>query len=103
VKRSESRRRVLVGEIACGGLTELCEVTRDNEVKQSVEEVLQINATYFFPKAAGRSCLHRQPSWNEVTDPRSSRLSYGHNVEFAWLMIRAQKVLGTPLAWDQRI
>jgi len=38
-----------------------------------------------------------------VTDPRSSRLSYGHNVEFAWLMIRAQKVLGTPLAWDQRI
>ncbi len=31
---------------------------------------------------------------------KCSGLSYGHNVEFAWLMIRAQKVLGIPAAWD---
>jgi mannose/cellobiose epimerase-like protein (N-acyl-D-glucosamine 2-epimerase family) len=27
-------------------------------------------------------------------------LSYGHNVEFAWLMIRAQQVLGERPAWS---
>jgi mannobiose 2-epimerase len=35
-----------------------------------------------------------------VTDPKSAGLSYGHNVEFAWLMIRAQKVLGQSPAWS---
>lgn len=28
-------------------------------------------------------------------------MSYGHNVEYAWLLIRAQKVLGKPLSWDE--
>jgi len=81
-------------------LTELYEVTLDEEVKRSLEEVLRLNATHFYPKDAGKSCFHRQPDWKEVTDPNSAGLSYGHDVEFAWLMIRAQKVLGTPPAWD---
>jgi cellobiose epimerase len=81
-------------------LTELYEVTHDNAVKQSLDEVLRLNSTYFYPKVAGRSCLHRQSDWKEATDPKSSGLSYGHNVEFAWLMIGAQKVLGVPLAWE---
>ena len=81
-------------------LTELCDVTRDNGVKQSLEEVLRLDMTYFFPQAAGRSCLHRQPNWQEVAGPGNSHASYGHNVQFAWLMIRAQKVLGTPPAWE---
>lgn len=81
-------------------LTELYEVTLDNEVKQPLEEAVRLNATWFYPKEAGKSCFHRQPDWKEVTDPKSAGLSYGHNVEFAWLMIRAQKVLGTPPAWD---
>ena len=81
-------------------LTELYEVTLDDETKRSLEESLRLNATYFYPKEPGKSCFHRQPDWKEVTDPKSAGLSYGHNVEFAWLMIRAQKVLGAPLAWD---
>jgi mannose/cellobiose epimerase-like protein (N-acyl-D-glucosamine 2-epimerase family) len=48
---------------------------------------------------AGKSCFHRSPDWKEVTDPRSAGLSYGHNVEFAWLMVRAQQVLGQTPAW----
>ena len=81
-------------------LTELYEVTLDDETKRSLEESLRLNATYFYPREPGKSCFHRQPDWKEVTDPKSAGLSYGHNVEFAWLMIRAQKVQGTPLAWD---
>ena len=81
-------------------LTELYESTLDKEVKQSLDEALRLNCTYFYPKEAGRSCLHRHSDWKAVADRRSSRLSFGHNVEFAWLMIRSQKVLGRPPAWD---
>jgi mannobiose 2-epimerase len=82
-------------------LTELYEVTLEEEIKRSLEECLRLNATYFYPKDPGKSCFHRQPDWKEVTDPKSAGLSYGHNVEFAWLMIHAQKVLGAPPGWDQ--
>jgi len=82
-------------------LTELYEVTLDEAVKKSLEEAVRLNATFFYPKDAGKSCFHRQLDWKEVTDPKSAGLSYGHNVEFAWLMVRAQKVLGVPPAWDQ--
>jgi len=82
-------------------LTELYEATRDLAVKQSLEEALQINATWFYPRDAGKSCFHRQPDWAPVTDPKSAGLSYGHNVEFAWLMIRAEEVLGRIPSWDQ--
>jgi len=81
-------------------LSELYEVTLDDEIKRSLEECLRLNATYFYPKDPGKSSFHRQPDWKEVTDPKSAGLSYGHNVEFAWLMIRAQKVLGAPPDWD---
>jgi mannobiose 2-epimerase len=59
-----------------------------------------INAKYFYPRNPGRSCFHRQLDWKPATAASSAGLSYGHNVEFAWLFIRAQKVLGTPLSWD---
>ena len=81
-------------------LTELYEATRDLAVKQSLEEALKINATWFYPRDAGKSCFHRQPDWAPVTDPKSAGLSYGHNVEFAWLMIRAEQVLGRIPSWD---
>src|SRR6266436_10410817 len=49
-------------------LTELYEVTLDEEIKRSLEECLRLNATYFYPKDPGKSCFHRQPDWKEVTD-----------------------------------
>ncbi len=81
-------------------LAELCEATKDSGVRESLEEAARINATYFYPKDAGQSCFHRQLDWKPVTEPSSAGLSYGHNVEFAWLYIRAQQVLGQPPAWD---
>jgi mannobiose 2-epimerase len=81
-------------------LAELYEATKDPDVKKSLEESLRLNANYFYPKDAGKSCFHRQPDWKEVTDPKSAGLSYGHNVEFAWLMIRSETVLGRPASWN---
>jgi len=81
-------------------LTELYEVTHDKGVRKSLEESLRLNMEYFYPLDASKSCFHRNPDWSAVTDPRSAGLSYGHNVEFAWLMIRAEEVLGRGPSWN---
>jgi len=81
-------------------LTELFEATHDKEVRQSLEEALKINSTWFYPSDPSKSTFHRQPDWQPVTAPSSAGLSYGHNVEFAWLMIRAEKVLGQTPSWE---
>jgi mannobiose 2-epimerase len=81
-------------------LSELYDESRDADVRQSLEEALRINREYFYPKDAGRSCFHRQPDWSAVTEARSAGLSYGHNVEFGWLMVRAEEVLGRVPSWD---
>lgn len=81
-------------------LTELYDATHDAGVRKSLQEAVKINATYFYPREAGQSCFHRHLDWKPATEPSSAGLSYGHNVEFAWLFIRAQRVLGEPLSWD---
>jgi len=80
-------------------LAELYAATGDLEVKESLKEALRINASWFYPKDAGKAAFHRQPDWSPVTDPKSAGLSYGHNVEFAWLMMRAEEVLGGRPSW----
>lgn len=80
-------------------LTELYDVTRLPEVKKSLEESLRINMKYFYPKDPAKSAFHRLPDWKTVTAPGSAGLSYGHNVEFAWLMVHAQKTLQRKPAW----
>jgi mannobiose 2-epimerase len=80
-------------------LTELYDVTRDPAVKKSLQEAVRINMKYFYPRRAGESSFHRQPDWKPVTDQGSAGLSYGHNVEFAWLMIRAEQTLGRKPSW----
>jgi cellobiose epimerase len=80
-------------------LTELYDATHDSKVRASLAEAVKINSTWFYPRQAGESCFHRQPDWSAVTDPRSRGLSYGHNVEFAWLLVRAEKTLGRRPSW----
>lgn len=80
-------------------LAELYDATKDPEVKASLTEALRLNATYFYPPDAGKACFHRNPDWSFVTDPKSAGLSYGHNVEFVWLMVRAEQVLGVAPSW----
>jgi len=80
--------------------TELYRASRDPGVKAALAESLRINREQFYPRDPGRSCFHRNPDWTAVTDPRSAGLSYGHNVEFGWLMIEAERALGLPPSWD---
>jgi mannobiose 2-epimerase len=81
-------------------LAELYEATQDAEVKRSLEECLEINRKHFYPLDPAAACFHRQPDWTPVTAASSAGLSYGHNVEFAWLMIRAEQVLGRSPSWN---
>jgi cellobiose epimerase len=80
-------------------LAELYDATHDPDVKVSLAEALRINQTYFYPENPALSAFHRQFDWKLVTAPGSTGLSYGHNVEFAWLMIRAENVLGLQPSW----
>jgi mannobiose 2-epimerase len=80
-------------------LTELYDATRDRAVRKSLEEALRINCTYFYPEEAGKAAFHRHFDWQPATERSSAGLSYGHNVEFAWLMIRAEQVLGRKPSW----
>jgi len=80
-------------------LAELHEVTQSSEVRRALKESLEINRRYFYPLDPDASSFHQTPDWQRVSGGRSDGISYGHNVEFAWLMLRAQEVLGEPLDW----
>ena len=81
-------------------LTDLYQATQDPAVRKSLSEAVMINMTWFYPVDPAKSAFHRHLDWTPVTEPSSAGLSYGHNVEFAWLMIRAQQTLGQLPAWD---
>jgi len=80
--------------------TELYLVSHDPAVRKALEESLELNMQYFYPAKPGQSAFHRQQDWQPVTDPASAGLSYGHNVEFAWLMVAAQKALDRTPSWN---
>jgi len=90
-------------------LTELYEVTRPRPIRTSFDaplrlaqvlrEALRINATYFYPRRPARSVSYREPDWRRNPGERYERFSYGRMVEFAWLMIRAERILGRRPSW----
>jgi mannobiose 2-epimerase len=81
-------------------LTELYDASRDPAVKESLIEALHLNQTYFYPANPAHSALYRQFDWKPVTGAGNNGLSYGHNVEFAWLMVRAETMLGQKPSWE---
>lgn len=81
-------------------LAELYQATGDGDVGDSLGEAIHFNRTCFFPAAAGVAYPLRTREWRPIGGSRYDLLSYGHVIEFAWLMIRAQQVLGVPPAWD---
>ncbi len=81
-------------------LAELYDVTANASVRSLLMEALHINKTYFFPVDASKYCEYRRADWGEVKGNRHEGICYGHNVEFAWLMIHAQEVLQIPPDWD---
>jgi mannose/cellobiose epimerase-like protein (N-acyl-D-glucosamine 2-epimerase family) len=81
--------------------TELCAESQDAAVRESLAEVLALNRRYFFPEEAAQAAFHFSPGWRRWSGPKSDGLSYGHNVEFAWLMVHAEEVLGQRPSWPQ--
>jgi mannobiose 2-epimerase len=81
-------------------LTALYKEMPDARVKQALAESIEVNQRYFYPKEPGKSSFHRHFDWRPVSAFSSQGLSYGHNVEFAWLMVEAQKALGRAPSWD---
>jgi mannobiose 2-epimerase len=80
-------------------LTELYAATRDPEVKASLEETLRIGTRHFFPKDPSGYRSHFHDDWSPVEGGGEAG-SFGHDVEFAWLMIRAQQTLGVAPDWQ---
>jgi mannobiose 2-epimerase len=80
--------------------SELGAETGDLDVRRSLAEALDVLRTHLFPADPN---LTREPCLADWTpDPASEhRMSYGHNVEFAWLMLRAQDVLGVERDWER--
>ncbi len=75
-------------------LSELVDVTGAPDARAALAEVLRINTEVFFA-SPGLSPSHVTADWRPVVDAPFDHFGYGHEVEFAWLMLRAQQVLET--------
>jgi cellobiose epimerase len=69
--------------------TALYEVTKDALVKERLEEMLRIVA-FKLPQPKGYVHLQFKADWTPVNDPV---VSYGHDLETAWLIYDAARVL----------
>lgn len=82
-------------------LTALYKEFPDAQVRQALAEAVEVNQNYFFTRDPAKSALHRHFDWRPVSAPSSLGVSYGHNVEFAWLMVDAQRALGREPSWGR--
>lgn len=81
-------------------ITQLHLETRDADVRRSLSEALDVLRTHLFtaePHLMRERCL---VDWTPDTGDGVG-ISYGHNVEFAWLMLVAQDALGVERDWDR--
>ena len=76
-------------------------VAADLKVEPALAEALDLNLTHFFPPDAGAAYPYRQPDWQRPLGAKFREVSYGHNVEFAWLMLEAQAALGREPLWQR--
>jgi mannobiose 2-epimerase len=77
-------------------LTELYLATGERAVEVSLAETVDLSTTYFYPEDPRTSSLHRGHDWSFAGLPG---VSHGHNVEFAWLLRRADTSLGRESSW----
>jgi mannose/cellobiose epimerase-like protein (N-acyl-D-glucosamine 2-epimerase family) len=79
-------------------LAELYVEAGDHAVREALAETVDVNTARFYPEDPGASCLHRARDWR----PAGRRgVSYGHNVEFAWLLLGAESALGREPRWSR--
>lgn len=81
-------------------LAELYAASADPEVGASLAEAIRVNRDCFFPAAPGPERAVRTRDWRPIGGSRYDVMSYGHTLEFAWLMIRAEQVLGRAPSWE---
>ncbi len=77
-------------------LSELYDAAGDPGVGASLAEALDAGVSCFYPGGNPVAHQFRTREWRSLGGSRHETVSYGHNVEFAWLMLRAQEVLGRP-------
>lgn len=96
-------------------LTELADAAPAPAIRAALADALAINERVFFP-APDRTVQYTALDWSaparrwsrsaiaerarEISFG-SPRLSYGHNVEFAWMAVRARQVLGLAPDWTR--
>ena len=75
-------------------LSELYAETKAPDVRAALEEAVRVNQSYFFPADPDRAVSAYSAEWKSQPLAATQTVNYGHNVEFAWLLLRAQEALG---------
>jgi mannobiose 2-epimerase len=79
-------------------ITALYAETDDAEVGRALIETVDLCRRHVFPADPSDAHDALLPDW--TPDPARARLaSYGHNVEYAWLVVRAYEALGQQPDW----
>jgi mannobiose 2-epimerase len=78
--------------------TRLLSVWPDPALRRDLAELLQVMLTRIVDPISGHLGLFFGEDWS----PRSDRVSYGHDIEAAWLLVRSAEALGEP-ALEARI
>ena len=81
-------------------LTELYAEVKDASMRDSLVEAIDLLCTKFYPANVSESCEYRLSDWTPVANEELSSVSHGHMIEFAWLLLHAQKALGIRGDWD---
>jgi mannobiose 2-epimerase len=81
-------------------LTELYAATADEAVRRSLVEVLDVLACAPFPDDPAQGCAYLHPDLGpDAAIANPSR--YGHNLEYAWLRVRADRAVGREPSWSR--
>jgi mannobiose 2-epimerase len=81
-------------------LTVLLDESGDASVRRALAEALDLCTGHLFPADPTTTYDPFLVDWTR--DPAGTpTASYGHNVEYAWLALEAQRALGRPLDWDR--
>lgn len=77
--------------------TNLLRVWNDDRLKAAQKQLLRI----FIDKILNKGNFHQHLFFDENWDIRSSAISYGHDIEAAWLLYEAAEVLGDKSLKDE--
>ena len=72
------------------GYANLYKVWKDETLKKDIIELLEVIETYFINKETGHLRLFFNENWIEKPDV----ISYGHDIEAAWLLLQCAEISG---------